>query len=131
MVPVYEVLVPLRTGRGGNDRMHWSSTMAKRRLQREAVEWALPVWRVAPAVKALKAKRRVIVRLTRISPSVTPIDPDNLVASMKATIDGVAARLGVDDGDPRLRFECERAKGPWGVRVALYLEEALTSATIR
>ena len=55
----------------------------------------------------------VRVRLIRVSAGV--LDDDNLVASLKATRDGIAKALGIDDGDrARLRFAYGQRKGPKG-----------------
>jgi hypothetical protein len=57
-----------------------------------------------------------LVRLFRLAPR--RLDDDNATASMKAVRDEVAAWLGVDDRDPRVRFivEQERAK-TYAVRI--------------
>lgn len=38
------------------------------------------------------------------------LDDDNLIASIKPLRDAIAATLGIDDGDPRLCFECGQVK---------------------
>jgi hypothetical protein len=59
-----------------------------------------------------------LVRLFRLAPR--RLDDDNATASMKAVRDEVAAWLGVDDRDPRVRFvvEQERAK-TYAVRIVV------------
>jgi hypothetical protein len=59
-----------------------------------------------------------LVRLVRLAPR--RLDDDNATASMKAVRDEVAAWLGVDDRDSRVRFvvEQERAKG-YAVRIVV------------
>lgn len=49
------------------------------------------------------------------------LDDDNLIASLKPLRDAVAASLGIDDGDPRIRFQYEQlqTKGQEGVMVHL------------
>lgn len=46
------------------------------------------------------------VKLTRVGPKA--MDTDNLAGSFKACRDEIARVLGVDDGDPRIRFEYEQ-----------------------
>lgn len=52
----------------------------------------------------------VVVTLVRCSPRL--LDDDNAVGAMKAVRDEVAAWLGVDDRDPRVRFVVEQEKVP-------------------
>jgi hypothetical protein len=55
------------------------------------------------------------------------LDVDGLVSSMKGPIDAVAAWLGVDDRDPRLRWQLAQSitrkrrckRGRWGAACAL------------
>lgn len=48
-----------------------------------------------------------------------PLDDDNLIASIKPLRDAVAASIGIDDGDSRIRFQYEQlqTKGREGVLV--------------
>jgi hypothetical protein len=64
-----------------------------------------------PAVKPLVQARGGTVTLTRYAPR--RLDSDNLAGALKATRDGIAAALGVDDGDPRVvwNYAQERCKG--------------------
>lgn len=49
----------------------------------------------------------VVVRLTRVGPKA--LDDDNLANGFKAVRDGIAAALGVDDGDvAKIRFEYDQ-----------------------
>jgi hypothetical protein len=62
------------------------------------------------------------VVLTRITPSARGLDDDNLGSSFKAIRDEVAAWLGIDDRDPRVRWRCEQEKGApkvWAVRIEI------------
>lgn len=49
------------------------------------------------------------------------LDDDNLTASLKPIRDEVAAQLGIDDGDPRVRWECGQVetRGRQGVSVRI------------
>lgn len=103
------ITLPLRLGRGLNSHAKTAKVESfKRKAEAEKV------W-----LGMLAA--RLEVTLTRISPSPKPLDRDNLVASLKATQDQVAAWLRVDDGEQHVRFEHEQERGPWGVRVEVRL----------
>ena len=63
--------------------------------------------------------------ITRLGPR--RLDPDNKVAAMKGVIDGIAAAVGVDDGDPRWDWVWrQEASKTYGVRIEI---EALDVAT--
>lgn len=52
-----------------------------------------------------------VVTITRVGPR--PLDPDNLAGACKHAQDGIAAALGVDDGDPRCSWQYrQRHDGP-------------------
>lgn len=53
-----------------------------------------------------------------------PLDDDNLTAGMKPLRDAVASTLGVDDGDPRIRFvvhQIPAGAGPEGTCIRITL----------
>lgn len=103
------ITLPLRLGRGFNTAAKTAKAESfKRKAERKKV-----------ALGMLAAQLEVT--LTRISPSPKPLDRDNLVASLKATQDQVAAWLRVDDGDRQVHFEHEQERGPWGVRIEVEL----------
>lgn len=103
------ITLPLRLGRGLNSAARTAVAEAgKRKAERSKV-----------ALGLLAAQLEVT--LTRVSPGTRPLDPDNLVASLKGTIDQVAAWLGIDDGDKRLKFIPQQERGPWGVRIEIRL----------
>jgi hypothetical protein len=87
---------------------HPGSRARRVRAERAAVREALAGSKLAPGPW--------LVRLVRLAPR--RLDDDNATSSMKAVRDEVAAWLGVDDRDPRVRFlvEQERAKS-YGVRI--------------
>jgi hypothetical protein len=58
-----------------------------------------------------------VVTITRIGPR--QLDSDNAVGSAKHVRDQVAACLGLDDGDKRLTWNVEQAKGPFGVKIRI------------
>jgi len=105
------VQLPLRLGRGGNDREHHQ--VRHKRVQSEK-------WSVGIVLNTCHPRPELpcVIRLVRISPSPVPLDDDNLVGSLKGTRDAVAARLGVDDGRlDRVRFETGQERGAWAVRI--------------
>lgn len=93
-------LVP--KGSGANQREHWAAKAARVKHERAMARLVLSS-RTPPALP-------VVVTLTRCAPRL--LDDDNAVGAMKAVRDEVAAWLGVDDRDPRVRFIVEQAKVP-------------------
>lgn len=103
------ILVPIRTGRGQNDRGHWRKKHKSGKNQGTAVAWVLAT--------AKKPQIPCSVLLTRVAPS-SGLDDDNLVGSLKATRDAVAAWLGVDDKhSDQVRYRYAQTRGPWGVSI--------------
>jgi hypothetical protein len=101
---VITAFVPIRTGRGLNDRMHWAARARKVKYEREAVQWALN-GNSRPWLPCS-------VTLIRCAPS-NGLDGDNLQGALKACRDGVAQWLGVDDADARVtwNYAQRREKG--------------------
>ena len=50
--------------------------------------------------------------LTRISPGL--LDDDNIRGALKSIRDGIADRFGLDDRDPRIRWEYAQERGKKG-----------------
>ena len=104
------VNIPLRLGRGLNDRGHFMIKARKIKKEREATAWAL--------VNVEKPAIPCVVTLTRVCPGGRGLDSDNLQGAFKAVRDQVAQWLGVDDAlADQVRYEYAQARGPWGVRV--------------
>lgn len=101
--------IPIRLGRGLNDREHWRARHRRVKAEKEAVLWML---RGQPAPSA-----PLVVTMTRVSPATRPMDDDGVTSSLKACRDAVAHWLGIDDGDKRVRYVCAQARGPWAVRI--------------
>ena len=113
MVGPWILAIPLRLGRGLNDREHRMARVRRVKRERRAIHLLWP-WQWKGRTQAFP----LLVTLTRVSPSPKPLDDDNLAASLKAVRDQVAAELGVDDGDRvRILFVPAQERGPWGVRV--------------
>lgn len=103
------ILVPIKTGRGLNDRGHWRTRAGRTKKQGTAVAWVL--------TRATKPQIPCSVLLTRVAPS-NGVDDDNLVGALKAVRDAVAAWLGVDDRHrDQVRYRYAQERGPWGVRI--------------
>ena len=71
----------------------------------------------------------VLVTFVRVSPGL--LDDDNVAFALKATRDGVAEALGIDDGDrDRIRFLYDQRKGKRGEHaVEVLVERARGGAT--
>ncbi len=103
----FSATLPLRTGRGLNDRKHHFARYRAAKAERKA---------------AYLCTRAVslpcVVTLTRISPGT--LDGDNLQGALKGVRDGVADRLGVDDRDARVRWVYAQERGKeFGVRIVI------------
>lgn len=96
-------------GRAGKHRLSVSRVFAT----------CLPL--LAPYAAALHAGERVRVAIVRVGGR--RMDDDNLRIAAKWVRDTVALFLGVDDGDPRLRWEYDQSPGPvHGVRLVIHKE---------
>lgn len=103
-----DVVLPIRTLSESNARSHWSARARRTKMARACVALAL-----TGRLRGLLARSgvgAVLVILTRYAPS-SGLDGDNLQSSLKATRDGVADALGVDDGDVRIAWQYEQADG--------------------
>lgn len=89
--------LPLRIESVANLREHWSVRARRTKAHRLA----------ALAVPAHPLP--CVVTLIRVAPR--SLDGDNLQSGFKALRDGVAARLGVDDADPRVEWRYEQVRG--------------------
>ena len=90
----------LRLVNGLNSREHWRARAARAASERELIAAALaPVPAPAPPL---------VVTVTRRGPRA--LDDDGATASAKHVRDAVAAWLGVDDGDGRVRYVVQQAR---------------------
>ncbi len=88
-----------------NQREHWGKRASRAKLQRK-LAW----------LKARPGELPLIVILTRIGKR--RLDGDNLQGALKSVRDGVADRLGVDDGSPLVRWEYAQEVGKdYAVRI--------------
>lgn len=92
---------PIKTISEANCRDHWAVKSRRRKAQQAEVDAML-----LNALRGRKMALPCVVRLTRVAPKV--LDSDNLASAFKAARDAIARRLGIDDGDPRIKFEYEQ-----------------------
>lgn len=91
------------TGRGKNDREHWRT-----RAKRVAAEKSATLFCMGHP-RRLQPGEFAVITLTRVCKGT--LDDDNLVGSLSGVRDAVATWLGVDDGNPRLKFVYDQAPG--------------------
>jgi len=98
--------IPVITLSEANRREHWVVRYKRAKSHREATYWHLYA-----AFGKRKLPTPLTIHLKRIGPSLIK-DGDNLQSGLKAVRDGVADWLGIDDGNPGLRWEYlqEKAK---------------------
>lgn len=89
--------LPLRIESVANKREHWSARARRTKAHRLAA-LAVPTHPLP-----------CIVTLTRVGPR--KLDDDNLASGFKALRDGIADRLGVDDGDSRVTWRYAQVRG--------------------
>jgi hypothetical protein len=108
--------VPVRTGRGENNREHPQARARRVKAEHQAV--FLATLGTRRAVLAALMPTPVVVTLTRVSPG-PGLDPhDNLPSALKGVVDQLADILGINDRDPRVTWKyAPQEKGPWGVWV--------------
>lgn len=94
------VTLPIRIESVANKREHWAAKARRTKFHRNAA-LAIPS-RFLPEPPCT-------VILTRIAPR--KLDSDNLASGFKALRDGIADRLGIDDGDERVTWRYAQEKG--------------------
>ena len=97
-----DVMLPVRTVSESNVREHWSKRAIRAAKARGCAKLAL--WSRLTGLVRPGRCMAVLVILTRYAPS-SGLDDDNLRGALKATRDGVADALGLDDGDVRIAWE--------------------------
>lgn len=98
------VTYPERIESEMNRREHWARKASRVKRQRIGA-WA-ELEHVGPPRGILGP---VTVTMTRIAPR--KLDDDNLASGFKATRDGVADWLGVNDADKRVTWVCRQEAG--------------------
>ena len=107
------ISIPLRTGRGQNDRYANFGQRARIvKAERLAVAWALA------AAQVNRPPLPCVVTLTRRAPS-NGLDDDTLAGALKGVRDQFADWIGIDDKRRDLvRYEYAQERGLWAVRIA-------------
>ena len=100
---VVYAMLPIHIVSEANSRDHWRKSSARKKMHRGC---AHEIMRRHPAPAT---DGPVTITMTRIAPRT--LDDDNLASGFKATRDGIADWLGIDDGSKRLRWVCEQRKG--------------------
>lgn len=90
-----------------NQREHWRPKAARAKLHRVNA-WAA-MRQAGGFIGAPELLGPLRITMTRIAPR--ELDSDNLASGFKASRDGVADWLGIDDGDKRLTWEYQQRKG--------------------
>ena len=96
------VTAPIATVSETNQREHWAKQYRRRKSQRRTAYFLLSNHK--PPLPPY------IVTVTRISPRKLD-GHDNLTSALKATVDGVADYLGMDDGDDRIEWRYGQERG--------------------
>lgn len=92
---------PIRIRSEANSREHWRVKSDRRRAQQLAMDVLL-----LNALQGRKIQLPCTVTLTRIGPKL--MDDDNWINGAKGIRDAIARRLGVDDGDPMIKFRYDQ-----------------------
>jgi hypothetical protein len=103
--------LPIKTGAGLNDRLHWVARSKKTKAHRQVAHCA---------VLACRRPYPAIITLMRISAG--RLDSDNLAGAFKAIRDGVADAYQLPDNDRGLdwRYAQEKCRrGSYGIRIML------------
>lgn len=103
---VIEREIAIRTVSESNKHEHWRARHKRSVAQHNAIGYTL-----RPLVHGLQLP--AVVLLTRCAPS-SGLDDDNLRGALKHCRDGVAKVLGIDDRDPRVRWEYRQERSPKG-----------------
>lgn len=101
-----------------NMRQHWSRLAQAKRRYRAACHLVA----LSQGAQRMHAER-LAVRMRFVPPDRRARDLDNLIASMKAGLDGLADAIGVDDS--RFTLAAELASGQVGGFVLVAVGEAL------
>jgi hypothetical protein len=89
--------IPGRAKSAANLREHWAVKAKRVQGERRKAMTLCPKWTHGPLL---------LVTLTRYG--VRLLDDDNLRGALKGIRDGIASRLGVDDGSSLVRWEYEQ-----------------------
>jgi hypothetical protein len=113
------VTLPLKIISEANQRGHWSGKARRVAQHRNTARLMMAVEAGRSPVGSVPLQ----ITLTRIAPRV--LDDDNLASGFKATRDGVADWLGIDDGSKLLRWVYAQRRGAPGQYAAEVVVEVL------
>jgi hypothetical protein len=113
-------LIPVKTVSEANTRGHWSQRAKRAKEQRQAAYLRCYMASMSAAgggvhprtLPYLFGRKRIVIDLTRVSPGT--LDDDNLRSALKATRDGIADALGLDDRDKALTWTYQQRRGKKG-----------------
>lgn len=114
MRSLLKFIIPGKVESVANQRLHWAVKAEQTARQRRQAMTLAPPWPPDPLVQ---------VTITRFG--VRELDGDNLSAAYKATRDGIASRLGVDDKTRLVRWVYAQQKCKRGEEHTEVLLEAL------
>lgn len=97
-----------------NARVHWSRRAKAAKRAREDAAWLA----VAAGVEPLSAQA-VNVTMIFFPPDNRPRDVDGMLSACKASIDGIADLLGIDDSRWNFVLRREPPKKPGSVRIEI------------
>ncbi len=117
---IRDVTIPMRLVSLTNQREHWAVKARRAKSQRMTTRF------IIDHGPEMLATGMFLVTLTRVAPR--ELDDDNLRAACKSVRDGVADWLGIDDGDTRIEWRYEQAKGKPKEHAVRILIERLQSA---
>jgi hypothetical protein len=109
--PTIRIELPIKTGAGLNDRMHWRARSKRTKSQRTTV---------CAFVKRHSRPLPAVVTMTRLSSG--KLDDDNLQGAFKAIRDGIADAFDLADNDPRFtwNYAQEKCKARYyGIRIEI------------
>lgn len=99
-----EILVPIHVVSEMNQHEHW----AVRHRRNTAQQQSFAAYWMAFA-RGIRIEPPCVIKLTRIG--LNKMDDGNLGAAFKHVQDAIAKSIGIDDGDPRLRWEYHQITG--------------------
>jgi hypothetical protein len=110
------VLLPIRTISEANVREHWAAKAKRAKQQR------LTAYLMLARYRRMGQAKRLTITITRIGSR--KLDSDNLARSAKATRDGIADALNVNDGAGNIEWRYAQEKGrPHEYAVRVEIEE--------
>jgi hypothetical protein len=115
VIRMLEFDAPIRIRSEANSREHWRVKSDRRKAQQKEMDILL-----LNALQGRKIQLPCVVSLTRVGPKL--MDDDNWINGAKGIRDAIARRLGIDDGDSRIKFRYDQeaiGRREYNVRVAI------------